>query len=329
VHYRGLVHTPAQLAKAYVQWAEDRARNPGIKWGIPCIDEVMIPMHPGELTTILGRPGHGKSSILAYLARRQSGIIKRAGKTGQECVVYVTWENTVEELTNFLLSDSGLSVTDIARGKVDLEQVKRESLKLLDSAIFVIGRGIGRMQEQSISMTAEVVYRAIETMEEDYQVKPVLLLFDYLQLIPSKTHRERKEAVAEAPVRIKELAAGVRAPAVAAVQASREVDKYKIKLPEKQDAQFSSQIEQISDKMFSLWRPKLTEDEEWIELFDGKMHQVTDNLMLIRMLKQRFGPGRHTWAVYFDPAYLKLAELETRPENQLYEDQFEDDEMEL
>lgn len=314
--YRELVHTPAQLAKAYVKWAEDRAQHPGIKWGIPSIDRVMIPMHPGELTTILGRPGHGKSSLLAYIARRQSEIINEAGKTNELCVLYVTWENTIEELTNFLLADSDLSVTDVARGQVDLEQVREESIKLVESAIFVIGRGIGRMGTQGIRMTPDVVYGAIESMEADFGVKPVVMLFDYLQLIPSKTHTERMEQVTEAPIRIKELATTVGAPAIAAVQANRKVDNYTIKLPEKQDAQWSSAIEQTSDKMFALWRPALTEDQEFVELWDGKRYAVNEKLMIIRMLKQRFGPGRDTWAMYFDPAYLKLAELETRQENQ-------------
>ena len=314
--YRHLVHTPPQLAKAYVKWAEDRAKHPGIQWGIPCIDKQMIPMHPGELTTILGRPGHGKSSLLAYLARRQSDIIAEAGKSGELCVIYVTWENTIEELTNFLLADSNLSVTDVARGQVDLEQVRQESVKLVDSSIFVIGRGVGRMAAQNIRMTPEVVYKAIESMEQDYHVKPVVMLFDYLQLIPSKTHTERMEQVTEAPIRIKELAASVGAPAVAAVQANRRVDTYNIKLPEKQDAQWSSAIEQTSDKMFSLWRPALTEDLEFVEMDDGQTYAVNENLMLVRMLKQRFGPGRNTWATYFNPAYLELAELETREENQ-------------
>jgi len=53
-----------------------------------------------------------------------------------------------------------------------------------------------------------------------------------------------------------------------------------------------------------------------VELWDGKRYAVNEKLMIIRMLKQRFGPGRDTWAMYFDPAFLKLAELETRQENQ-------------
>jgi len=80
------------------------------------------------------------------------------------------------------------------------------------------------------------------------------------------------------------------------------------------DAQWASSIEQTSDKMFSLWRPARTQElhGKQIEMEDGTRYEVTPTLMLIRMIKQRFEQGRATWAMHFDPAYLKLAELETR-----------------
>jgi len=34
--------------------------------------------------------------------------------------------------------------------------------------------------------------------------------------------------------------------------------------------------------------------------------------LIMRMLKQRFDRGRYTWAMYFNPALLRLAEMETR-----------------
>ena len=310
--YRRLVHTPAETAASYVQWARDRKTDPGITWGVPAMDTQLIPMHPGELICILGRPGHGKSSLLAYLARQQAKRIVAAGKTEEQCVVYVTWENTVEELANFLLADAQHSVSDVARGLLPIESIEKESLRLITQPIYLIGRGIGRLDGAAIRMTPEVVYQAIESMRQDFGVKPTLLLFDYLQLIPSKNHSERMEQVAEAPIRIKELAQTVGAPAVAAVQASRRVDTYKEKLPESGDAQWSSAIEQTSDKLFSLWRPILTEETATIVGESGREYPVTDTLLLVRKLKERFNRGRFTIPMYFEPAYLKLAEMELR-----------------
>jgi len=315
--YRQLVHTPPETAAAYVQWARERHADPGVTWGIPAVDKQVIPMHPGELTVILGRPGHGKSSLLAYLARRQADRIIAAGQEKERCVVYCTWESTVEELANFLLAGPNHSVTDIAWGRIPPEEVEKECLQLIRQPIFIIGRGIGRMDTTPIRMTAEAVYHAIESLKEDFGIKPSLLLFDYLQLIPSNTHRERMEQVQDAPIRIKEVAQTVAAPAVAAVQAGRKVDERKEKLPELADAQWASSIEQTADKAFGLWRPALTEEAKTIEAESGRVYQVTEDLLLMRMLKQKYSKGRFTWALRFEPAYLKLESMAFMDVNQI------------
>jgi len=315
--YRSLVHTPAELSAEYVEWAKRIAESPGVRFGLPSIDERMIPLHPGDLVGFLGRPGHGKSSMLAYLARHHADGLLKSGKADTEVVVYVTWENTAEEIASFLLADDSYSVSDVAWGKVPMDDVIRQSISLVRKPIWIIGHGIGRAGKGGvIKMTPDAVLHAIESMQEDFGVKPSLMLFDYLQLIPCESAGERVAQVTEAAIRIKALGQIVGAPAVAAIQAARRVDDYDVKLPEQRDAQWASGIEQTCDKMFSFWRPAVTEG---VETIDGKpimleledrMYQVTNNLMFIRMIKQRFAPGRYTWPFYFNPAYLKLADLE-------------------
>jgi replicative DNA helicase len=317
--YRSLVHTPAELSQAYVAWAERIQDVPGVTFGIPSIDKYVIPFHPGDLVCFVGRPGMGKTSMLAYLAKAQAARIRAAGNEEREVVVYVTWESSAEEITNFLLTDGTYSVSDVAWGRVNLEDVKRKAVGLVREPIWVIGHGIGRAGQAAIRMTPEIVYEAIQTMEADFGVKPTLLLFDYLQLIPSKTAAERVQQVTEAAIRIKELAKMIGTPAVAAVQAHRRVDEYKIKLPELIDAQWSSAIEQTVDKFFGIWRPAVSEGTQtlsgqpvFIEMKDGQVYQVVETLMFLQMCKQRFDKSRHLWPLYFDPAYLKLAEIELR-----------------
>jgi replicative DNA helicase len=327
--YSTLVHTPAELSEAYVAWATHMQDTPGVRWGIPAIDRHVIPMHPGDLTCLIGRPGSGKTSLLAYLAKTQAARIREAGNAKREAVVYVTWESSAEEITNFLLTDGTYSVSDVAWGGVDLDDVKRKAISLVQEPIWVIGHGIGRAGQAAVRMTPEVVYEAIQAMQAPpWNVKPTLLLFDYLQLIPSRSARERVQQVTEAPIRIKELAKMVGAPAVAAVQASREVDNRAIKLPEPRDAQWASSIEQTADKLFSLWRPAVTEGVKTpggqpVEVHmwnDPRPYEVTESLLFVLMCKQRFAPGRHWWPLYFDPAYLKLAEMERQEGRNAYQD---------
>ena len=312
---RKLVHTPAEMMTSYLAWAEHAQSDPGIPFGLPAIDKRMIPMKPGDLVTLLGRPGDGKTSVLAYLAKHEANRIKARGTADSEMVVYVTWEQSAEELTAFFQAGNEYSVSDVAWGRVDLDVIRRQAVKGGGEPIWIIGHGISRAGERVPRMTPDAVLGAIESMQEDFGVRPTLALFDYLQLIPIPKTSRRVDQVTEAPIRIKEMALRVGVPAVVAVQANRDVDNRDIKLAEQSDAQWASSIEQTSDKMFSLWRPARTQevlDSGKPVQLGGHRYDVTPTLLLIRMIKQRFEQGRFTWAVHFDPAYLKLAELETR-----------------
>ena len=74
-------------------------------------------------------------------------------------------------------------------------------------------------------------------------------------------------------------------------------------LAEIRDAQWASSIEQTADKIFSLWRPARTEPMgKMIETESGQRLEVTETLLLVRMLKQRMDRARFTWKMHFDPA---------------------------
>ena len=312
--FRALVHTPAELAAEYVAWAERIKRDPGITFGVQAIDKMVIPMRPGELISLIARPGHGKTSLLAYFAREHARRIMERDKVGSEAVVYVTWEQSAEELEAFFQADGQHSVSDIAWGRADLDAIKRQSVKRAGVPIWVIGHGIGRAGRDVPRMTPEAVLNAIESMYDDFKVRPVLMLFDYMQLIPIQGVRDRVQRVTEVPIRIKEVALRIGCPALVGVQARREVDDRQEKIPEMRDAQWASSIEQTSDKVFGLWRPCITEDEGRTIRIEGMRQEldINDRLLVLRLLKQRGDRGRFTWAMYFAPEFLKLAELEMR-----------------
>jgi len=310
---RNLIHTPAELATEHMNWARRNATLPGMSWGIPSMDRHVIPMRPGDLTGIIGRPGHGKSSIMAYLARTEARRIIERGAAEREAVIYVTWESSAEELENFFAADDKASASDVAWGRADLDYLARKAIKRAAVPIWVIGHGIGRVSQETPRMTVSAVYEAIEAMQADYDVTPVLVLLDYVQLIPVTKANERVLQVTEAVIRAKELAQRAAVPIVAGVQARREVDGYKQPIPEKADAQWASGIEQTVDKLFGLWRPCLSPgfENKLIEI-DGVpgSYPVNQNLIIMRMLKQRGEDGRRTWALHFAPQYLRLCELE-------------------
>jgi replicative DNA helicase len=310
-----LIHTPADLAAEHLAWARRNMAVPGIPWDVRSVDNWMIPMRPGDLVGVMGRPGHGKSSIMAYLARCEAKRIMERGTETTEAVVYVTWESSAEELENFFVADDKASASDVAWGRADIEYLEKKAVKRARVPIWVIGHGIGRASVDTPRMTVDVVYDAIESMQADYGVKPSLVLLDYVQIIPVAKANERTAQVTEAVIRAKELAQRAGVPIVAGVQARREVDTYKLPIPEKADAQWASGIEQTCDKLFGLWRPAISPgfENKLIEIEGcAAPVEVTQRLMILRMLKQRFEDGRFTWALHFAPQYLTLCELELR-----------------
>lgn len=315
--YREILHSPADVASEFIQWAEMLQDSPGVPFGIPAVDEKVIPFHPGDMVVICGRPGSGKTSMLAFLARSEAKRIVARGKAKTEAVVYITFEQIVEEIEATFQASTTYTASDLVRGKVNIDEVKRSAIKRVMLPIWIVGDSLSRTNSNSPRLYPDVVFRAIETMYEDHNTKPTLLCLDYIQLIPIPHQSDRQRQVLEAAHQAKELAKRVGCPVVVAVQARREVDTRDIKIPGLWDAQWSSGIEQAADKFFSLWRPWLTEphfndagSQNTIRL-DGKRYPVTKELLIMAMVKQRFEDGRWTWPLFFDPRYLKLCELET------------------
>ncbi len=305
-----ILHSPAELARRFVHWAEELQADPGILWGCPALDRILIPLRAGRLAAVIARPGHGKTSFMATIARRQAEEIASAGRADM-AVVYVTWEQAAEEMESFFQASGAFSASDIAAGRVDLEVVRRRSVSRASLPIWVIGYSavLAATGRRPVDVTLERVLHAIQQMQADYGVRPALLLFDYVQIIPAHGYQERRERVAEMPPMIKHLAMQIGAPAIIGVQARREVDDYVLKIPGLSDAQWSSAIEQASDVVLGLWRPALTENPGSMVRIGGRYYEVGQSLFVLRVLKQRGGIGRATLVLSFRPQYLDLEML--------------------
>lgn len=308
--YSKLVHSPADLGCMHVDHAKTILADPGIQWGIPGVDKVVIPQRPGNMTVICGRPGHGKSTLLARQAKLTAASLEPG--SGQ-CVVYVTWEQTAEELEAFFASNQEYTSTDYAWGRVPIESIQARARMRADLPLWVIGHSLKHAGTKMPQMTPEVVYHAIESMATDFSkpFKPRLLCLDYMQLIPvTGRHSSKVERINDAVIQAKHLAMRVGCPVMIAVQAARAVDDRKIKIPQERDAQWCSAIEQTTDKFFGVWRPFKTEKANKPIEFQGRNVEITPDLFVLQMSKQRFDEGRHTWLCSFSPAELKLVELE-------------------
>jgi replicative DNA helicase len=106
---------------------------------------------------------------------------------------------------------------------------------------------------------------------------------------------------------LKDFGFALKCPFVAGVQAKREVDSRQIQIPGMDDGQWTSNIEQDSDKIITVTRPVKYRNEG--DLF-GTMPVRGHGQILLTLAKQKLGKdGIPVWA-YFDPAYNKFDQLE-------------------
>ena len=306
------LHSPADVNQSYVMWAEKLKQEPGIDYGC-VLDKHMIPLHPGDLMAAVARPGHGKSSFMAYMAKKTAlDIVKRGAE--DEVVIYVTWEQNIEEIEAFFQSGGDYSSTDMAWGRVPLDVIKRNAVKRPALPIWFVGYSNRHAGIEKPRLYVDHVYEAIQAMRNEYGKRPVLLLLDYVQIIPVSTGGKKFEQVSQAVTLTKELLMNLGVAGIAGVQASRDVDKYAAKIPTMSDAQHSSEIEQRADKQIALWRPIKDITEPTINIA-GKEYTVDDDLLVIRLLKQRFDVGFGTFPVRFKPQTLEMFDYDKRPVN--------------
>jgi replicative DNA helicase len=308
------LYTPAETGSAYVQWADKLRTDPGIDYGC-VLDRVLIPLHPGDLMAVVARPGHGKSSFMAYMARRTANRIRNAGRDDRECVVYVTWEQSVEEIEAFFQSGDAYTSTDLAWGRVPRGVVIRRCLERPQLPVWLMGNSVMAADPHRQPMYVDTVFEQIRWLQDKFGLRPVLVCLDYLQIIPVAGGMERNRQVHEAVINAKALALAIGCPIIAGVQASRAVDERRSPIPTLSDAQWSSSIEQTADKQLALFRPiREWPPEEQPAITVGK-HQYanTPELLVIRILKQRFDVGCGTYAVRFAPQTLEMADYEVRP----------------
>jgi replicative DNA helicase len=314
--FEQLVFTPTEASTAYVEYAAqiqaDIATGLCPTWGVPSMDAAIIPLKPGDVVGIIARPGHGKSSLAAYLAKRTAGMLADNG-IEDRAVVYCTLEQTIEELEAFFQAGDEYTVTDLAWGRVDMDAVKRGAVSRMSLPLLTVGRSMTR-RKRTPKITVDVMYQAIASIEDKWKAQPALVVIDYIQIVPIERNVKRMTQVAEAIVGTKELAARIGAPIVVCVQARRDVDVYDAKIPTAADAQWSSSIEQAADKLIGVWRPCLTEDDAMGEMITINKVPVklTQNLFVAKLLKQRWAAAGQTFLLHFDPAAVKLADLELR-----------------
>ena len=321
-----LVFTPLEASNAgesYIQWRKDNEGG-GMPLYIPSLefdpkkDNGFLPVMPGELISVIARPGHWKTGFMLRWARERAKYLKQQADAGNETaaksvVVYITLEQKVEELRMFqVAAENKISMSEVASGRItDYTPITNGLRNLYDIPLWFVGRSMDRRKYKA-QMDDKTVYAALDEIEkwqDDTQTQIIDSVFiDYLQKFrPTGNFVEYYSGLMNT---LANWSGDFMTRMVVGVQAKREVDQRSIKIPLMDDGQWSSTIEQFSDGVLSLVRPCLYPEKQ----FDG-VEIVGHNQLLVSCLKRKMGPANFNDWVNIEPKYNSLNQVELQNYN--------------
>jgi replicative DNA helicase len=323
-----IIFTPLEASNAAEKYIDWRQENSG--GGMPLyIDEMeydveknkgFVPILPGELISIIGRPGNGKTGFMFRYARMRAKWLREQAIAGNEVaansmVVYVTLEQTVEELRLFnVAAEEMISVSKIANGKMSQDEwdgVKKGLRKLHPIPLWFAGRSMSR-RKNKVTLTPENIHASLGDVEkwqgEELKQSIDSVFIDYLQKF-RPNGSDFVQYYGNTTSFLKDLAGDYMTRVILGVQAKREVDNRKPQIPLMDDGQWSSTIEQFSDGVISVVRPSHYQKDK--EDFAGYLVEGK-NQMLVTVLKRKMGPENFSQMVSFQPEYNKLDRLEIK-----------------
>lgn len=335
-----LVFTPVEASNATEEYIKDLRANKGdgMPMYIKSLDyspkdgKGFLPVKRGELITVLGRPGNGKSGFMLYWARARARALLAEARAGNaiadnSVVLYISMEQMVEELRLFHVAAEGsISATKMANGVLPDDQWDSVVFSLRDMysiPLWFAGKSMARRKDK-IKITEQATREILQTIEQwqgDHIKTQIDCVFvDYLQRYRS-TGADWTQFYGDMTNALKDMAVDFATRMIVGVQAKREVDLRSPQIPRADDGQWTSAIEQQSDGMISVTRPSyyVKPGQTWDP--EGMNVIVKDDKpLLITVLKRKLGPSNFSKIVSFEPEYNKLDEMEIKNFNPNYDE---------
>lgn len=238
----------------------------GVRTGFADLDGYLAGLKPGQLITVAGRPGLGKSTLALDVVR--SAVLDQ-----QVGAAVFSLEMGQDELAmRFLSATAGVRFDRMRKGQLtdsDWTQVARASAKLQEAPLFL---------DDSPDLTPTAIRTKARRLKQRHGIG--LIVVDYLQLMTSgKKVESRQVEVSEFSRQLKLLAKELEVPVIAVAQLNRESDKRTDKKPQLSDLRESGGIENDSDAVVLIHRPDAFERD------DPRMGEAD-----LILAKQRSGP---------------------------------------
>jgi len=313
-----VVFSPNDAVKAALASIESRRNDgyKGVSLGLAGIDDYLLPGRPGEMIGVLGRSREYKSGLMQWWSRRIAQELI-AEKNLTDCIIYVSWEQSIEEIVCFDLAYTArMNAIDVVQGKISDEKMDRlrlvEGTRRATMPLYLIGHSIEERRARprlSMKAVAEAIFELVDT----FSLNPRVVFLDYLQQIEPERGKDRRMEVFYSVYACKDLALDLACPVVMGSQANRE--SYRAGdwgIPSFTSSMESSNFEQTCDKMIGTWYPiKTHPDTPMLETKAGETLPVTKNLLILQVMKQKIGPSGKWWPLHIDPDIndIKMMEL--------------------
>lgn len=225
----------------------------GLPTGYTDLDLIIGGLAPGELTTVAGRPGMGKSALLLCI------IIQMLKLMPDKVILFVSLEMDIDQIAGRLIAmEANINVADLRRGKISAgAQFSR----------FVKGAGDASTLNLAFARATDMSPNALRSTINEAQLmygRVDLVVVDYLQLMQgdgSFKASERVQEVSYITRQLKNMAGDYSVPILTAAQLSRAVDNRADKRPILSDLRESGSIEQDSDVVIFLYRDEVYNGE--------------------------------------------------------------------
>lgn len=338
------LYTPSQVGELALREIEERVDQSvtGIRTGIGSIDKYLKPLRPGNLCVIQAYTSNYKTGFMMAWARMlaheivaeaqretEKGNIEEAKKALNKCVMFISWEDTVEEVgvydlvnaTSVPLNQAELTgkMSDADRKKLQEASFKRGALPL-----WVIGESCIKLDDNP-PLTMGRVEAILSWLKQNMTIRPIAIFLDYINLIVPEGERSwgdnRRTDIMQLVFRAHRLAIGQGCPVIAGAQSRRETNDKPWKMPSKRDPQESAAFEQYCQQMLGLWMPGTTESlgeplkgpNNKAATYADKPLLVTENLLIVAINKQKRGKTNIWIPLYVDPEKNKVAGMATEP----------------
>jgi replicative DNA helicase len=202
--------------------------------------------------------------MMAWARKMAHNIIERDWQDA--VVVYVSWEDTVEEMGIYDLAHATtIDATEIQDGKLSDNEMKRleeAAFKRGALPLWVLGNSLADRHEQP-RMTLTQVREALRWLETAMSRRFVAVFLDYLNLIPPEgAHAfsdNRRTVLWKLTYRARDLSFTVGRAVIMGGNRTGSPMSASGSYRKKYDVMDRRLIEQYSHTMLSLWRPALSE----------------------------------------------------------------------